>query len=244
MSTQFNFKREEKKYFLTPMQYEILRNAVQPYMQADEHEKYTICNLYYDTDDWQLIRTSIEKPIYKEKLRVRSYGVPAAGDSVFIELKKKYKGTVYKRRITQPAECSGLALARPKLLPNTQIAREIAWFQQQYHTRPKVFIAYDRTALAGIEEPELRMTFDTNLRWRQTDLDLRLGDYGAPILPDSDAILMELKLPGHCPVWLGHLLSELGIFPVSFSKYGSWYQSNIANRNHITTLSKEALYSA
>ena len=181
MSTQFNFKREEKKYFLTPMQCELLRNAVKPYMQSDEHEKYTICNLYYDTDDWQLIRTSIEKPIYKEKLRVRSYGVPTGRDSVFIELKKKYKGTVYKRRITQPADCSGLVLERPKLLPNTQIAREIAWFQQQYHTRPKVFIAYDRTALAGLEEPELRMTFDTNLRWRQTDLDLRLGDYGTPI---------------------------------------------------------------
>ena len=86
------FERYEKKYMLTPDQQRFLLDGMRPYMQADDYGEYTICNVYYDTDDWQLVRASIEKPVYKEKLRVRSYGVPAADGSVFVELKKKYDG--------------------------------------------------------------------------------------------------------------------------------------------------------
>ena len=85
-----------------------------------------------------------------------------------------------------------------------------------------MFIGYDRTALAGIEDPELRVTFDTGLRWRDTELDLCAGDYGAPILPEGD-ILMEIKIPGACPLWLSSALSAVGAFPTSFSKYGACY---------------------
>ncbi len=254
------FERYEKKYFLTPQQQTRLLAHMSSYMEADTFGQYTICNIYYDTEDWRLIRTSIEKPVYKEKLRVRSYGTPRREDKVFVELKKKCQGIVYKRRISSGisqartflAEASmedrrykGQCLGRPEGQPieqgrpearlwdkspeegvPRQIRQEIAWFQSFYHTKPRVFIAYDRLAFAGIQEPNLRITFDTNLRWRNQDLDLCLGDYGQPLL-EEDRILMEVKMPGACPLWLSHILSEEGIFPVSFSKYGHCYQNYV-----------------
>ena len=98
------FKRYEKKYCLTLAQQQAILQEMQPYMKKDAYGQYTICNLYYDTDDWRLIRTSLEKPLYKEKLRVRSYGTPAPDGNVFVEIKKKYDGVVYKRRITARAD--------------------------------------------------------------------------------------------------------------------------------------------
>ena len=161
--------------------------------------------------------------MYKEKLRVRSYGVPAPDGKVFAELKKKYKGVVYKRRITVPAaEVQPLLAGQRSLADYGQIGREIAWFQQLYDARPRVFIGYDRIAFAGVADPELRITFDTNIRWRTTQLELSAGDHGAPLLPD-DRVLLEVKLPGVCPLWLAHALAEAGAVPVSFSKYGSCY---------------------
>lgn len=234
MGNQYSFRRYEKKYFLSPRQQEQLLRRIAPYIKENVFGSYTICNIYYDTPDWQLIRASLEKPAYKEKLRVRSYGVPAETDRVFVELKKKFDGVVYKRRITtevpqvEPLLC-GLTEAR------SQIGKEIQWFQRQNCTRPRVFIAYDRLAFAGQEDPQLRLTFDTNLRWRDTQLDLCMGDWGAPILPGDD-ILMELKLPEACPLWLTHALTEVGAFPTSFSKYGTCYKEHI--------LKKEALFSA
>lgn len=236
---QCSFERYEKKYFLSPVQQKYLLRQMQPYIKADEYGEYTICNIYYDTEDWELVRESNEKPVYKEKLRVRSYGVPAEDEKIFVELKKKYNGVVYKRRITteaymvepflyglEPEHCYG------------QIGQEITWFQTLHKATPKVFIAYDRTAFAGIDDPNLRITFDTNMRWRNTDLDLCLGDFGQPII-STDQILMEIKMPGVCPLWLSRLLSETGIFPTSFSKYGTCYREHIL-RNTFNQTKKEA----
>ena len=247
MSTpiRYSFQRCEKKYFVTPAQQQALLGALAAHMQPDAYGSYTICNIYYDTDDWRLIRASIEKPIYKEKLRVRSYGVPADGAPVFVELKKKLDGIVYKRRVTLPAELAApfLSGSAPQAAQG-QIADEILWFQRVYRAVPKVFLAYDRTAFAGLDDPELRLTFDRNIRWRTDALDLRLGDGGTPLL-GSGRILMELKLPGICPMWLGRLLSELSVYPAAFSKYGCCYQDCIlpqSAENH--TIFKEARYSA
>ncbi len=221
------FKRYEKKYRLTREQQRIILNGMRDHMQADKFGQYTICNIYYDTDDWQLIRTSIEKPVYKEKLRVRSYGVPGDKGKVFVELKKKYDGVVYKRRITTAPETAKAFLNGAAVGTDFgQIGREIEWFQSFYKTSPKVFIGYDRLAFAGTEQPELRITFDTDLRFRTDELDLRLGDHGALILP-HDEVLMEIKIPGVCPMWLSELLSEAGAFPTSFSKIGWCYKNNI-----------------
>lgn len=220
------FERYEKKYRLTAEQQRLVLEGMRPYMKKDVYGAYTICNIYYDTDDWRLIRASLEKPVYKEKLRVRSYGVPDENGRVFVELKKKYDGVVYKRRITTEAREAAPFLAGSVPNGHGQIGQEILWFQQLYGAKPRVFIAYDRLAFAGIDDPELRITFDTNLRWRDTALDLRLGDYGAPIT-DPGMILMEIKLPGVCPLWLSQLLSRAEVFPTSFSKYGYCYQHHI-----------------
>ena len=229
MATQIQacFERYEKKYMLTTAQQQFLLKEMAPHMVRDRYGAYTICNIYYDTPDWRLIRTSLEKPVYKEKLRVRSYGTPAEDGTVFIELKKKFDGVVYKRRVTTEACQVSPFLAGA--LPTDrfgQIGREILWAQSLYRTQPKVFIGYDRLAFAGREDPELRVTFDTGLRWRDSQLDLRRGDCGAPLLPPGQ-VLMEVKLPGVCPLWLSHLLSEAEARPTSFSKYGTCYRDFI-----------------
>ena len=150
--TQYSFQRIEKKYFISPAQMEALLNVMRQHMTADRYGEYAIGNIYCDTDNFRLIRASLEKPAYKEKLRVRSYGVPAETDRVFVELKKKFDGVVYKRRITtevpqvEPLLCE---LTEAKC----QIGREIQWFQRQNRTRPRVFIGYDRLAFAGQEDP-------------------------------------------------------------------------------------------
>ena len=223
MANQMVFKRYEIKYLMTHSQRDAVLEAMEPYMSMDAYGHSSIRNIYYDTPDFRLIRESLEKPVYKEKLRVRSYGVPAPDGKVFAELKKKYKGVVYKRRITVPAaEVQPLLAGQRSLADYGQIGREIAWFQQLYDARPRVFIGYDRIAFAGVADPELRITFDTNIRWRTTQLELSAGDHGAPLLPD-DRVLLEVKLPGVCPLWLAHALAEAGAVPVSFSKYGSCY---------------------
>lgn len=230
MSIQQSFRRIEKKYLLTPAQYRILCDGMAPYMKPDKHGHYTICNIYYDTDTFALIRASLEKPVYKEKLRLRSYGTPDVDSPVFVEIKKKFDHVVYKRRITMPcAEANAYLSGALPPCRGDQIRCEIDWFLKTYQPRPSVFIAYDRTAFSGLEDDALRITFDTGLRWRQDALDLRLGDHGAPILP-PDRILMEIKLPDAAPLWLSALLSSAGIFPVSFSKYGTCYKEHLATQ--------------
>ena len=216
------FKRYEKKYLLSPAQYEAVKRGMAPYMKPDAHPRYTICNLYYDTANFDLIRASLEKPVYKEKLRLRSYGVPGSQSPVFLEIKKKYDGVVYKRRVTMKARDALRWLQGEQAGDGSQIGREIDWFLQFYRPEPKVMIAYDREAYAAADGGELRITFDTGLRARSNELDLRTGDHGVPLLDDKQ-ILMEIKIPGTAPLWLARLLSEARAFPTSFSKYGTYY---------------------
>ncbi len=239
------FRRYEKKYFLTIEQYIAFRQMAAPMLRADDYGRYTLGNIYYDTDDYRLIRASLEKPVYKEKLRVRSYGVPGPEDNVFAEIKKKYDGVVYKRRITLPeCDCAGFLGGIGRREDGGQISREIEYFQSFYHTVPKVYIAYDREAFQGIDNPDLRVTFDTGLRYRLDRLSLSEGDDGLPII-DTDMILMEIKIPGACPLWLCDILSSLGIRSVSFSKYGTCYTNHILKcKSGVTAVKKEMLLSA
>lgn len=227
------FRRVEKKYLLTPWQYEAIRSGMLPYMTADRYSNYTICNLYYDTADYELIRASLEKPVYKEKLRLRSYGTPGDHDTVFVELKKKYDGVVYKRRVVMEARAAHQYVDHGIIPANEeQIHREIDWFLHVYHPEPRVFIGYEREAYAGTDQPDLRITFDTNLRWRTERLDLRQGQDGALLLP-PEQILMEIKIPGAAPVWLARLLSETGAYPASFSKYGTYYKQQVIGQTAV-----------
>lgn len=230
-ATKFSFERYEKKFLLTPQQQEIFMNYIKKYTVSDVYGKYSLCNIYYDTDDWKLIRASIEKPVYKEKLRVRSYGVPGDGEKVFVEIKKKFDGVVYKRRIEMPACDSEKFLSGKSTdCPDSQIGSEIRWFQKLHDTKPMVYIGYDRVAFAGKDDPDLRITFDTNLRWRDYNLDLRKGSYGQLIIP-QDQVLLEIKIPGACPMWLVKILTELELYSTSFSKYGTVYRDFILKNN-------------
>ena len=235
------FERCEKKYLLTREQYLAVRRGMAAYMQPDIHPQYTICSVYYDTEHYDLIRASLEKPVYKEKLRLRSYGVPRGTDPVFAELKKKYDGVVYKRRVTLPARDASRRL-RCGQPDDSQIGREIGWFLQYYRPVPKVFIAYEREAWAAADGGALRITFDTALRARSNDVDLRAGDHGVPLLRE-DLVLMEIKIPGSAPLWLAELLSKTGAFPTSFSKYGTYYKEFVLG-GRSAAVSKEVVLSA
>ena len=226
-TVQYSFKRYEKKYLLTLSQQAALLEEMKQYMEPDIYGETVNCNIYYDTDNWELIRKSIEKPVYKEKLRVRSYGTPKSGDNVFIELKKKYDGIVYKRRTTMPCQDFEKYLSgNTNLSHGNQISKEIEYFQCLYNSKPKVYIAYDRTSYIGKENKELRITFDRNIRFRDYALDLRKGDFGKSLL-DRDSVLMEIKIPGTAPLWLARLLSKIKARPTSFSKYGTYYKEYI-----------------
>ncbi|MFV0343191.1 MAG: polyphosphate polymerase domain-containing protein [Anaerocolumna sp.] len=221
------FQRVEKKYCLTNRQYEELMLALSPYMKIDEYGLHTICNIYYDTEHFDLIRTSIEKPVYKEKLRLRSYGIPKENDKVYLEIKKKWKGVVYKRRVGMTLEEANRYLnngIKPNL--DCQILREIDYFISFYKPVPKVYLAYDRIALYCINDPDFRMTFDMNIRSRTSILDLSKGDFGQYLLEDGTRLL-EIKVAGAYPLWLTDILSELQIYPTSFSKYGNIYKKQL-----------------
>lgn len=221
------FERIEKKYLISKEVFDLFIKKVEPYMTVDKYGLHTIYNIYYDTETYDLIRNSIEKPVYKEKLRLRSYGMPdKRNNMVFLELKKKYDNTVFKRRISLTMEEAEIYMKhgiKPKV--NNQILNEIDYFINLYKPEKKVFIAYDRIALFGNEDEKLRITLDTGIRSRFYDLDLRMGDYGK--LLDIDGYLMEIKTSGSIPLWLAQILSEFSIFPVSFSKYGNIYKQEL-----------------
>ena len=225
--TKLVFKRYEKKYLLSRGQYETLFRELRDHIVPDAYHRSTVCSIYYDTDDYELIRRSIEAPVYKEKLRLRSYGVPDDDGTVFIELKKKYKGMVYKRRVPMGAKAA-MAYLAGEAGPTecSQMTREIDWFLHENDVKPKVFIACDRYAWVDKENPELRITFDENLRWRTDRLDLTLGSDGET-LTEPGAVLMEIKIPGTAPLWLARLLSEQALFPTGFSKYGTEYFNGV-----------------
>ena len=211
MAIQCCFERYEKKYCLTLSQQRFLLERMTPYMKKDAYGEYTICNIYYDTPDWRLIRASLEKPAYKEKLRIRCYGVPKAGDKVFVELKKKCGGVVYKRRVTAPLPQAERFL-RTETAPAEwgQIGQELQWFQRFYDTMPRMYIGYDRTAWAGTEDPALRITFDRNIRWRRDRLTLDMGDDGKRLLPEDPRSLPSVAVPGAFrSVYLSRLVFEI-----------------------------------
>lgn len=231
MAQEFHyiFKRIEKKYPVAAEKYEPLCRRLSEHMKIDQYGEAQICNIYYDTPDSLLISRSIDRPKpaeYKEKLRVRSYGVPGEDDTVFVEIKKKYEGVVYKRRVSmtlKEQEDYLLRGIRPTG-PNEQILREIDYFMSFYHIVPMLLIAYKRTAWYGIEDPAFRVTFDHDIRYRRDHLSLGYGLEGTTPLHMCCDHLMEVKAGGAVPLWMARLMSEMEIFPHSFSKYGNIYK--------------------
>lgn len=231
------FQRIETKYLMDEDQYQALRKRLEGMAEVDQYGETPILNIYFDTPDYRLIRTSLEKPAYKEKLRLRSYGVPQDDTQAFIEIKKKFKGVVYKRRIGMSYEDSlaYLCEGRPVKEPS-QISGEIDYFMHYYKgIRPAMAVSYDRIAMSGTTDSNLRITFDRNIRWRVDHMDLKEGNVGRDILEPGQH-LMELKIAGAMSTELAEILSELNIYQVSFSKYGRgyvdyMYQTNVNLKN-------------
>lgn len=231
------FQRIETKYLMDEDQYQALRKRLEGMAEVDQYGETPILNIYFDTPDYRLIRTSLEKPAYKEKLRLRSYGVPQDDTQAFIEIKKKFKGVVYKRRIGMSYEDSlaYLCEGRPVKEPS-QISGEIDYFMHYYkRIRPAMAVSYDRIAMSGTTDSNLRITFDRNIRWRVDHMDLKEGNVGRDILEPGQH-LMELKIAGAMSTELAEILSELNIYQVSFSKYGRgyvdyMYQTNVNLKN-------------
>lgn len=225
MKNQMIFQRYESKYLMTLSQQQTVLAAMKPYMEPDVYSHSSIRNLYLDTPDFRLIRRSLERPVYKEKLRIRSYGRAENTDMVFVELKKKYRSVVYKRRISLPQDQALACFSKTRPWPDSQIGTELAYAADFYQTlRPAVFLSYERDAFHGTEDEDLRVTFDTEIRYRQDGLSLDSDTRGIPILPPG-LVLMELKVAGGLPLWMAHVLSCQGIFKTSFSKYGAAYQN-------------------
>ena len=228
MAFQTVFKRYELKYMLTLEQKEKILEAMSPYMQLDKYGRTTIRNIYFDTDNYRLIRCSIEKPAYKEKIRIRSYAQATADSTVFVELKKKYQKVVYKRRLPLCEADAMSWVCRENPCPvNTQISREIDYFIDFYgKIKPTVFLSYEREAYYDKGGGAFRVTFDDNILCRQSDVNLCSSVYGTSILPEGK-VLMELKCSGGIPLWLVEVLSREHIYKTSFSKYGTAYSTLI-----------------
>ena len=225
------FMRREIKYLLTAQQQTEILERIYTYMTEDRYSNQTISSLYCDNDEDILIRTSLDKPIYKEKLRLRAYGTPQDDSRVFLEIKKKFDGVVYKRRAKMNF-AEAMNYLNDGVFPvftrynEQQVMAEIGFMVQRFQLKPKAAIFYDRRAFFGNDDHELRLTLDGNVRYRLDDLDLRNGTEGIQLAGQPHCV-MEIKSANAIPLWLAEILTELALYPGSFSKYGSVYREKL-----------------
>ncbi len=237
---KMTFNRYEKKFILTTDQKDMLLKEVSKRLTFDENIKngkpYQIYNLYYDTNDYEFIRHSLSKPIYKDKVRLRAYHYPLTDeDLVFLEIKKKFEGRVNKRRIIMSYKEFKAYLNEEKSPEaddylNLQVFQEIEYLLKRNALQPKAYIAYERIALHN-EDDSLRVTFDHNIRYRNENINFE-NDDSKQILEDQDEWLMEIKSIQNFPLWLVNILSENKIYATSFSKYGKAYKQFINGGTH------------
>ncbi|MCL2588341.1 MAG: polyphosphate polymerase domain-containing protein [Oscillospiraceae bacterium] len=219
---QHNFKRYEKKYLITNEQAAAVEAALSDRMMPDQFDSYWVQNLYFDTDNWDVIHTSMQQPYYKEKLRLRYYGRLGAAEHAYLELKKKCDGVVYKRRVALSVEGLEKPLEDMLAETSTQIARELGFYLQSTQVREKMFIAFRRKAFAGKEDVGLRVTFDSDIRYRLDQLHFEAPGEGRLVLHEGYQV-MEIKTRTSIPLWLARLCSEAGIFATPYSKYATCY---------------------
>lgn len=225
MAYQMTFKRYELKYLLNKKEKEEILLAMKPHMKLDDYGRTVIRNIYFDTENFRLIRRSLEKPVYKEKLRIRSYKPVQITDPVFVEIKKKYKSVVYKRRLLLPEKTVMESFRTGEPLPVcSQIGDEIQYFREYYkNLQPSVFLSYEREAFYSLDGSDFRVTFDENILYRRNDISLGSEIYGHPLLGKQQT-LMEIKTSGGIPLWMSETLTKHHLYKTSFSKYGSAYQ--------------------
>ena len=235
------FKRHEKKYLISKEQYATFQKILSQHMEPDKYGEYLVQNIYFDNEAWDVIRSSTEKPLFKEKMRLRCYNIPDQKSKVFVELKKKFKGIVYKRRVAVPFDemLSG-SVGDVIAAENSQISRELNFYMERNAVKEKIYIAYRRNAFVEKEQRYFRITFDNDIRFRLERLDFFNPKDGIVLLP-KNKILMEVKALGVMPLWLVKLLNENNVFPTAFSKYGKCYTDYIMCK---TEKQKEELLSA
>lgn len=224
------FRRKEIKYLLSQRQVRALLPVLEEHMEPDAFAHSSISNLYYDTPDYRMIRRSLAKPGYKEKLRLRCYQVPRGDTQSFLEIKKKVSGVVYKRRTSLPYAQARAYLGGQAPGGDSQIFRELDWMLLAYQgLSPAMFLSYERDSFKGVDDPNLRLTLDQDILWRTDALDLRRGTWGEQLLRPGQ-VLMEIKIANAMPLWLAQALSEHAVYPASFSKYGQAYQTMCAGK--------------
>ncbi|MBQ9383351.1 MAG: polyphosphate polymerase domain-containing protein [Ruminiclostridium sp.] len=220
-------KRYEMKYLLNAQQTAFLKERLAGHMEKDKYGMTSIASLYYDTPGSKLIRASIEKPEFKEKIRLRSYGLATDESPVYLELKRKAYGIVYKRRVkSNIPDVESFLAGDDDILADGQISREITAFRDFYKTLvPACLIIYDRTAYLE-PDGDLRLTIDHRPRYRMDDLSLKSSMNGIPLL-DNGWTILEIKVQDAMPLWLTEILSEGRIYKCSFSKYGEAYRRQV-----------------
>lgn len=248
------FERKEMKYRITAAQLAELLPVLQEHLVPADFADATVRSLYYDTPGDDLIARSIEGPLYKEKLRLRVYGdgydpaMPA-----FVEIKKKFKGIVYKRRVmlslaAAEAFLDGMpyeealaaypladkklaAQVRENAAKNKQIANEIAFFMQRYAPlQPSILTACSRCSLVDPDGGDLRITIDTQLCAKHRPTNIGDVDGAGALIGEGDAI-MEIKSTFALPLWLTSALSSVGAYKQSFSKCGAAYAQAMRTQN-------------
>ena len=236
---QTNFQRIETKYILDHATLDLLEKEMAPYLIADDYATSTITNIYFDNDDFQMIQDSIARRGGREKLRMRTYTEQPSDESpVFLEIKKKSEDVGLKYRlvsnlvsVTNYIE-NGIA---DDTISDDRVKDEVAQLQGRYlELKPKMVISHDRYSMKGLEDKKVRVTVDSNIRFRDYDVDLTLGRHGWPLLQEGK-VIMEIKVPGQYPTWLAAILNKYGLVEQSFSKYGKAYlkASEIASQTKI-----------
>ena len=229
------FRRIEKKYILTREQYLFLKEAIKEKMIEDEHGKSTICNIYFDTEQYDLIRHSTTKPIFKDKVRLRSYNIPTLESNTYLEIKRKYDGVVSKRRIVMTLNQFYRYMNKEIQIEDNQVKKELDYYFEHYKLRPTMFLSYYRRAYYDKENRDFRLTFDSHILAREYDLELEKGNYGTHIF-EKNKYIMEVKTLGAIPMWFVKLLNELTICPCGFSKYGEAYNQLILKNDKVSII--------
>lgn len=235
-------KRYELKYHLTKEQVSFFKANILNHMKVDKYGLTTISSLYYDTTDFSLINRSIEKPLFKEKIRLRSYGISSKNSPVFLEIKRKNENVVYKRRIVSTEEKVNRFIQEGEEFDKSQISRELEAFRENYKVlEPKYLIIYDRIAYYQ-DNSDLRITLDLNPRYRVENLDLHTSLKGTPLLEEGEALL-EIKVQHSVPLWLVEILTKGKIYQTSFSKVGKAHTIEMNKKHNHEVLINEPIYS-
>lgn len=228
------FTRKEQKYLITVQQYDALVDQMKLHMRPDKNGQngyYTVTSLYFDNADHTIYYETKNKLKFRQKLRLRVYDDADIYDKAFFEIKQKHKKVVNKRRMLLPLSEARRYLKESPITSvdqlessNPQVFQEIDHFRRLYQLHPEMIISYDRHALHGIEDDNLRVTFDLNLRCRNYDLNLEHGSYGKQVI-DPNLVVLEVKVDHSVPLWLTRLLQDLQCEQKSASKYCTSFET-------------------